>query len=301
MKVFLSWSGTRSHNVAALLKEWLSSVIQACDPWLSSTDIERGQVWFSAIQDELMDTNLGIICLTEENKNSPWILFEAGALLKGLSNARVITLLIDLQPKDIEGPLAQFNHTALNQEDLLKLIKTLNGKLGENSLDERRLEQIFEVFWPTFKSKFDEIFLATETEEKKPQRKLEDMVAEVLENTRELKGQIGKVTNTQFPEGMSSASPWTLNAIANYLATSPKRDLTLQEIAMNLPSDIERKAVSRDRDAHAMTEARTRLIQEALKNNKSDIADREAHVRSASYKRLLQEAIKNKKSGSKEE
>lgn len=96
MKVFLSWSGTRSREIAKLLSDWLSCVIQALQPWVSDRDLDRGSLWFGEINDQLKDTTVGIICLTQENKDRPWILFEAGALAKGLSTARVCTLLIDL-------------------------------------------------------------------------------------------------------------------------------------------------------------------------------------------------------------
>lgn len=82
MKVFLSWSGERSKQVANLLSSWLCCVIQATRPWISSKDIDRGSLWFSEINDQLKDTSVGIICLTKENKDRPWILFEAGLWLK---------------------------------------------------------------------------------------------------------------------------------------------------------------------------------------------------------------------------
>ena len=137
MKVFLSWSGDRSRKVANLLSDWLCCVIQASRPWISTRDLDRGSLWFGEINDQLKDTTVGIICLTQENENRPWILFEAGALAKGLSTARVCTFLIDLVSKDIEDPLAQFNHTFPNRDSVLGLIRTLNGTLGNSSLDPR--------------------------------------------------------------------------------------------------------------------------------------------------------------------
>lgn len=71
MKVFLSWSGDRSKAVAELLDEWIQCVIQAVDPWMSSKDIDRGSLWFSEITDQLQNTSIGIICLTQDNKNKP--------------------------------------------------------------------------------------------------------------------------------------------------------------------------------------------------------------------------------------
>ncbi len=150
MNVFLSWSGERSKAVAELLDEWLQCVIQAVEPWMSSKDIDRGSLWFSEINDQLQNTSIGIICLTNENKTKPWILFEAGALAKGLSTNRVCTFLIDLEPTDIGTPLSQFNHTLPDQSGLWELVRTLNTSLKESSLKEKILEQVFEVYWAKF-------------------------------------------------------------------------------------------------------------------------------------------------------
>lgn len=109
---------------------------------MPSRDLDRGSLWFGEINEQLKDTTIGIICLTQENKRRPWILFEAGALAKGLSTARVCTFLIDLQPKDVEDPLAQFNHTFPNKESIHGLIRTLNGALGPSALNVTTLNQV---------------------------------------------------------------------------------------------------------------------------------------------------------------
>jgi len=109
VKIFISWSGPRSKAVAELLHFWIQCVLQTARPWISSQDIDRGSLWFSEIGDQLQDTNVGVICLTQENKERPWILFEAGALTKGLTKSRVCPLLIDLEKNDVRDPLGQFN------------------------------------------------------------------------------------------------------------------------------------------------------------------------------------------------
>lgn len=193
MKVFLSWSGARSREVANLLSDWLCCVIQASRPWVSTRDLDRGSLWFGEINDQLKDTTVGIICLTQENKNRPWILFEAGALAKGLSTARVCTLLIDLEPKDIEDPLAQFNHTFPNRESVLGLVRTLNGTLGAAGLDVRILEQVFNTYWPQFETRFKEVLGSTESAGPTKPRPKEDVLGEILENTRMLSSRIRKL------------------------------------------------------------------------------------------------------------
>ena len=159
MKVFLSWSGEKSKETAELLESWIRCVLQAVDPWISTKHIGRGALWFTEVADQLQNTTVGIICLTKENLNKPWILFEAGSLARGLSSSRVCTFLVDLQPSDIEHPLAQFNHTLPNKEHMKSLIITLNESLTENKLREDILETVFETYWPKFEKDFSEILI----------------------------------------------------------------------------------------------------------------------------------------------
>jgi hypothetical protein len=193
MKVFLSWSGNRSKEVANLLSDWLSCVIQAIRPWISTRDLDRGSLWFGEINDQLKDTTVGIICLTQENKTRPWILFEAGALAKGLSTSRVCTLLIDLEPRDIEDPLAQFNHTLPSKESIHALVKTLNSALGATGLDMRVLDQVFETYWQQFSDRFAVILEETKSTEPTKPRPKEDMLGEILENTRLMSSRIRRL------------------------------------------------------------------------------------------------------------
>lgn len=194
MKVFLSWSGDRSKAVAELLNDWLCCVIQAARPWISTRDLDRGSLWFGEINEQLKDTSIGIICLTQENRVRPWILFEAGALAKGLSTSRVCTLLIDLQPKDIEDPLAQFNHTfPTDKESMFNLVRTLNTALANNGLDSRVLEQVFNTYWEQFEQKFKEIIKNTKGESPAKPRNKDDVLAEILENTRNLSNRIARL------------------------------------------------------------------------------------------------------------
>lgn len=104
VEIFISWSGQRSRAVAELLKNWIKMVVQGTDPWISTQDLESGSLWLSEINQQLGASATGIVCITQENKTAPWIHFEAGALAKGLTKARVCTFLIDLKPEDIAKP-----------------------------------------------------------------------------------------------------------------------------------------------------------------------------------------------------
>jgi len=186
MRIFISWSGERSRLVGELIDEWIRCVLQAVDPWISSNDIDRGSLWFTEINDQLRDVSIGIICLTKENKDKPWILFEAGALLKGLSTSRICTLLVDLEPKDIEDPLAQLNHTKPNKDGMRKLVKSLNVALGEQKLNDRVVNDVFEMYYPKFEESFAAILKDTPETTPVKVRDKEDVMDEMLNVLRGL-------------------------------------------------------------------------------------------------------------------
>ena len=74
MKVFLSWSGEVSHKVAIVFRDWLPSVIQAIEPYVSSEDIDKGARWSTDIAEELENSTFGILCVTKENIQSKLLL-----------------------------------------------------------------------------------------------------------------------------------------------------------------------------------------------------------------------------------
>ena len=162
MKIFLSWSGKESGDVAAILKSWLPKVIQAIEPYMSNTDILKGEMWLPAIMKELEVAKFGIVCITRDNISAPWVLFEAGAIAITLrrEQARVSTLMLgDLKPADIkDSPLSIFQSTSLNNKsDMLNLLKTINGVLESGGLPEERLKESFKTWWPELEKKCLEI------------------------------------------------------------------------------------------------------------------------------------------------
>lgn len=186
MKVFLSWSGELSKRVAELLNEWIPNVIQSAEPWFSPDDIAKGDIWFTNINDALGATTVGIICLTKENLNAPWILFEAGALSKGLTKNRVCTFLVDLEPKDLKPPLSQFNATRTAKENVAKLVTAINGMDKEKALPDDRIKKAFDQWWPSFEKGLMSIFTDVPLNEIKITRTLDDITDEILETVRSI-------------------------------------------------------------------------------------------------------------------
>src|SRR5437660_935883 len=122
MRVFISWSGTRSRAIAEALSVWLPQVINFLEPFLSSEDIEKGARWSADVAKNLEKSRVGVLCLTPENVEAPWIMFEAGALSKNLENTYVCPFIFDMQSSDIKGPLSQFQATRPEMEDVKRLV-----------------------------------------------------------------------------------------------------------------------------------------------------------------------------------
>ncbi|ENX11726.1 hypothetical protein F895_03701 [Acinetobacter sp. CIP 64.2] len=211
MKVFLSWSGDKSKETAELLDSWIRCVLQAVDPWISTKHIGRGALWFTEVADQLQNTTIGIICLTKENLNKPWILFEAGSLARGLTSSRVCTFLVDLQPTDIEPPLSQFNHTLPNKANMRALIDTLNESLKEHKLRDDILDTVFETYWPKFETELGAILEKYANETPQPViRTEENILLELLETTRTFDKRIRNIElsiKNQGANGRSMMSP----------------------------------------------------------------------------------------------
>lgn len=236
MKIFISWSGNRSKAVAEMISDWIKCVIQASQPWISTRDIDSGAIWFSEINDKLKDTSMGIVCLTQDNKNKPWILFETGALAKGLTNNRVCTFLIDLEPTDLKDPLAQFNHTTPNKSSVWKLVRTINSCLSEKALDERILEQVFNTYWSQFEESFSRAISEHPATEEILPRTEQDLLTEILNNTRGLSRRVSEIENSLAEKNrmeltiMPSMRKNHANQIAKYVAEG----LSAQEIKNRL-------------------------------------------------------------------
>jgi hypothetical protein len=176
--VFISWSGPTSGAAAEALRGWLPKIINAIQPCLSSADLDKGARWGSDVAVRLEKAKAGIIGLTPNNLHSDWILFEAGALSKTIQNTFVCPLLFGLEPTDVKGPLAQFQATRASKEDILKLLKTLNGALGDEALGDSHIEEAFEVWWPKLDSQLKK--LPSDSGSSAPPRTERDLLEEIL-------------------------------------------------------------------------------------------------------------------------
>jgi len=178
MKIFVSWSGEMSKKTAQSLKKWLPMIIQAVDVFYSPEDIEKGEIWDNKLVQELSSCNYGIICLTSENMTAPWIHFEAGAIAKAL-DSRVSTLLVNVKPSDIKGPLSRYQGTKIEKNDFLQLIMDINKNI-ETPLENSVLESLFNALWSQIESELKDIKHSI------PEKEQEDSPTDINEPIEEI-------------------------------------------------------------------------------------------------------------------
>jgi hypothetical protein len=153
-------------------------------PYFTPNDIEKGTRWSTEIAAELESSNVGLICLTKDNLNKPWILFEAGALSKNFGKSNVCTILFNFDSADFSGPLTSFQATKFDKTDFKKLLTTINNTGGESKLESAVLNDVFEMWWPKLESKIHKILETHVSDESNNLRSEREILEEVLELTR---------------------------------------------------------------------------------------------------------------------
>lgn len=187
MKVFVSWSGNRSKALADILRRWLPSVLQAVRPYYSPDDVAKGARWSSEIAKELEASRVGLLVLTPENQEAPWLLFEAGALAKNLDRSKVCPILFGgLEPTDVKGPLVQFQAGRFDNDDMKRVIKMMNAELGDGALAPDVLDSVFEMWFPRLSEQVAKALSEADEDEEENRRTDRELLEEVLGLTRSI-------------------------------------------------------------------------------------------------------------------
>jgi hypothetical protein len=159
MNVLISWSNDRSERIASALRDWLPMVVPAARPWVSSHDIPKGRRWSQELAAQLKESQFAVLVVLQDNQDSPWLNFEAGAISKWIEVANVAPLLFEMTPSDLRGPIAQFQATVFTRDDMLKLTETLS-KAVSGSQDLLALRRSFDFTWDTLQQRITAILNA---------------------------------------------------------------------------------------------------------------------------------------------
>jgi TIR domain-containing protein len=168
VKIFVSWSGNQSREMAEHLNVWIEDTFDTTDVWYSTTDITVGEEWGSAIREQLAKSHIGILCLTEENKGRPWMLFEAGAISKQVGKAHVLPLLIGLET-ELQLPLSMFQAARATQDGVKGLFWAINEINKSKKLSQRMFDVVFKNSWKRHGKKFLDIVKNHEAQKHEPE------------------------------------------------------------------------------------------------------------------------------------
>lgn len=128
MNVFLSWSGEKSHAVAALLHAWLPRLVPGAKPWMSASDIPSGARWTEELTMALRSSEAALVLLAASNHSNPWLLYEAGVLSAVCGSGRLTPILLDLPTQSVPGPLSHFQSVQCDLAGVDRLVASLRAQ-----------------------------------------------------------------------------------------------------------------------------------------------------------------------------
>lgn len=160
MKLFISWSGDRSREFAEALSDWLPFVTRGVESWISSRDMSNAGFWIPKLLNQLKESQSAIICLTKENINAHWILFELGAISKGSDAAKIYIYLLDIKPNELKPTDIEFwkmfQLTTADELGTLKMLNDINSA-SSSQWSKEQINEAFKRFWPKLKESLDNI------------------------------------------------------------------------------------------------------------------------------------------------
>jgi hypothetical protein len=98
-----------------------------------------------------------------------------------MPEAQACPYLLDLEPTDLKGPMAQLQAKRANREGTLELVRDINKALGEEKLESETLLKVFDRSWKEIEEKFASI---PPVQMPEPKREVDDMVREILDIVR---------------------------------------------------------------------------------------------------------------------
>jgi hypothetical protein len=174
--------------------------------------------------------------------NSPWVLFEAGALTKSLDTSKVIPLLLDLEFSDISGPLAQFQAKKLTKAGVSEVVHSLQVSADDPVPDERS-KQLFEALWSELEKRIADIPDSPPSERHvRPQHEvLEELVASVRaldSKVRESEEMIAQLPRSRWGRRSPRMHPMMFMEIDHMLGEGPDDPIGLLVAASIFRDDV---------------------------------------------------------------
>ncbi len=159
-KIFISWSGTKSKEIAKGIKWALEDIIfkgTGLKCFVSDLDISSGSDWWVKIKGELKTCKMGILCVTKENIKAPWIYFEAGAMIA--RDIPTTPVLFNCSFKHLSSsPLSGKQAVDFyDQQKFAKMILDINETMNLLDLDTTQIEALAKDGYDKIKEKLKDV------------------------------------------------------------------------------------------------------------------------------------------------
>lgn len=150
-EIFISWGGEKAKKYADNLKAILNKVFEKDAATFYSGNIGSGKIWLDKINEALRESKIGIIILTKESVNKPWVNFESGAIFKAdKKNASIIPVYVDVTNADLDNhPLKFFQSDyTFTWSSMIRLFDFLNNTLKweYKTIDLDAVKKFFDEF-----------------------------------------------------------------------------------------------------------------------------------------------------------
>jgi hypothetical protein len=244
------------------LRDWIPCVLQYVKPYVSSEDIDKGTRWSVEVAKELSDSTYGIICVTADNQGAPWLNFEAGALSKAIDKSYVTPFLLNLKASELKnGPLIQFQATAFTQDEVRKLIESVNNKAGDGErVEPATVKRTFDKWWPELEKELGAILQEAPGKTRAPSAptKQEAMIEELLDLARGQQRYMSSPESLLPPQYLEWAIGRARQATGFSARETPGKDFhrTLVDLMHMIdeiePSETQAKAAKAARRLHNM-------------------------------------------------
>jgi hypothetical protein len=136
-----------SREVALLLNEKLRPMLWDTITFMSRENIPSGAEWAGVLAKELQGSLFSIVCLTPQNLNSAWVLYEAGALTSQPQQRLCALLLGGVTVRDIPGPLSRYQSRTWSENEFGQLMRDI-GALLDNPPSEKQFDTLWRQHWP---------------------------------------------------------------------------------------------------------------------------------------------------------
>lgn len=158
-KIFLSWSKSKSKAYAEIFRDLAINVLGLLSKniFISSQSISNGEDWWIEIKDALESSEFGIVFVTDENYNNPWLNYESGILQARFQKNSLLPISTTGDAKKIlqeSVPLTKFQFT--NAIDDKRLMSNLLVNIADRmsiDVDKKNIDSKLNNYWTEYYQK----------------------------------------------------------------------------------------------------------------------------------------------------